>query len=213
MNTEAEIEQALRRYRAGRFGPLQGVREFGLLWAVVRLRLVRPFDAQPAEHDAQIVCRHFRGCRPRNPTDCAIAVTASRSRRPQVGLRSRRLRSNAWLLEVVANPSRSMDHRDENGAVRGRIAAAPRINPSVVSQGEMWTMLMQMIPSAEAIGQGDCEASKTIGARTLVTRVAFAHAMTPAARPALDRKVGRRDAESLWQNERRARPSRSRFRG
>ena len=31
---------------------------------------------------------------------------------------------------------------------------------------------MQMIPSAEAIGQGDCEASKTIGARTLVTRVA-----------------------------------------
>src|SRR5271166_881771 len=39
-------------------------------------------------------------------TDCAIAVTASRSRRPQVGLQSRRLRSNAWLLGVVANPSR-----------------------------------------------------------------------------------------------------------
>ena len=37
---------------------------------------------------------------------------------------------------------------------------------------------MQMIPSAEAIGQGDCEASKTIGARTLVTRVAFTHAAT-----------------------------------
>ncbi len=32
---------------------------------------------------------------------------------------------------------------------------------------------MQMIPSAEAIGQGDCEASKTTGARTFVTRVAF----------------------------------------
>ena len=32
---------------------------------------------------------------------------------------------------------------------------------------------MQMIPSAEAIGQGDCEASKTIGVRTFVTRVAF----------------------------------------
>ena len=30
-------------------------------------------------------------------------------------------------------------------------------------------MLMQMIPSAEAIGQGDCEASRTIGARTFVT--------------------------------------------
>src|SRR5271166_1757758 len=41
-----------------------------------------------------------------NPTDCAIAATASRSRRPQVELRSRRLRSNAWLLGVVANPSR-----------------------------------------------------------------------------------------------------------
>jgi hypothetical protein len=30
-----------------------------------------------------------------NPTDCAIAATASRSRRPQFGSRSRRLRSNA----------------------------------------------------------------------------------------------------------------------
>ena len=37
---------------------------------------------------------------------------------------------------------------------------------------------MQMIPSAEAIGQGDCEASKTTGARTFVTRVAFTHAAT-----------------------------------
>jgi hypothetical protein len=37
----------------------------------------------------------------------------------------------------------------------------------------MWTMLMQMIPSAEAIGQKDCEASRTIGARTFVTCVAF----------------------------------------
>ena len=60
----------------------------------------------------------------------------------------------------------------------GRIAAAPLINPSVASQGEMWTMLMQMIPSAEAIGQGDCEASRTIGARTFVTRAAFTHAAT-----------------------------------
>src|SRR5271165_5351092 len=41
-----------------------------------------------------------------NPTDCAIAATASRSRRPQVGSRSRRPRSNARLLGVVANPSR-----------------------------------------------------------------------------------------------------------
>jgi hypothetical protein len=55
---------------------------------------------------------------------------------------------------------------------------APLINPSVASHGEMWTMLMQMIPSAEAIGQGNREASKTIGARTFVTRVAFTHAAT-----------------------------------
>ena len=41
-----------------------------------------------------------------NPTDCAIAATTSRCRSPQFGLRSRRLRSNAWLLGAVANPSR-----------------------------------------------------------------------------------------------------------
>ena len=39
-------------------------------------------------------------------------------------------------------------------------------------------MLMQMIPSAEAIGQGDCEASSTIGARTFVTCASFTHAAT-----------------------------------
>ena len=37
---------------------------------------------------------------------------------------------------------------------------------------------MQMIPSAEATGHGDCEASKTTGERTFVTRVAFTHAAT-----------------------------------
>ena len=34
-----------------------------------------------------------------------------------------------------------------------------------------------------------------------------------ATRPARDRKVGKRDSGNFWQNERRARPSRSRFRG
>src|ERR1700733_9190963 len=58
----------------------------------------------------------------------------------------------------------------------GSIAAAPLINPTVASQGEMWTMLMQMIPSAEAIGHGDCEASRTIGARTFATSAASTHA-------------------------------------
>jgi hypothetical protein len=37
-------------------------------------------------------------------------------------------------------------------------------------------MLMQMIPSAEAIGQIDRETSKARGARTFVTCVAFVHA-------------------------------------
>ena len=39
-------------------------------------------------------------------------------------------------------------------------------------------MLMQMMPSAEAIGQGDWEASRTIGARTFVTCASFTHAAT-----------------------------------
>ena len=39
-------------------------------------------------------------------------------------------------------------------------------------------MLMPMIPLAEAIGQGDCETSKIIGARTLETPMAFTHAAT-----------------------------------
>jgi hypothetical protein len=41
-----------------------------------------------------------------NPMDCAIAATASRSRSPQVGLRSRRFWSNAWLLGANAVPTR-----------------------------------------------------------------------------------------------------------
>jgi hypothetical protein len=35
-------------------------------------------------------------------------------------------------------------------------------------------MLMQLIPSTETIGQGECEAPRTITARTFVTRVAHA---------------------------------------
>ncbi len=66
MNTEGEIEQAYADYRAGRFGPIQDVREFGLLWAVVRLRLVSaPPLSDPVEHHAQIVCGHLSDCRNR----------------------------------------------------------------------------------------------------------------------------------------------------
>ena len=42
----------------------------------------------------------------------------------------------------------------------------------------MWTMLMQMIPSADAIGQTECDASRAMGWRTFVTPVAFTHAAT-----------------------------------
>jgi hypothetical protein len=74
--------------------------------------------------------------------------------------------------------------------------AASLINPVVASQGEMWTMLIQMIPSAEAIGQGDCEASKTIiGGRTFVTHVAFTHAAALLQRVRLS--IGRSENE-IW---------------
>ena len=39
-------------------------------------------------------------------------------------------------------------------------------------------MLMQIIPSADAIGQTECQASRAMGARTFVTSVAFTHAAT-----------------------------------
>ena len=39
-------------------------------------------------------------------------------------------------------------------------------------------MLMQMIPSAEAIGPEDREVSRTIGARAFGRRAAFTHAAT-----------------------------------
>jgi hypothetical protein len=65
-----------------------------------------------------------------------------------------------------------------SGDAEGSIAAAPLINPSVASQGEMWIMLMQRIPSADAIGQTGLDASSAMGARTFVAPVAFAHAAT-----------------------------------
>jgi hypothetical protein len=82
------------------------------------------------------------------------------------------------------------DHRDRAATAGGSIAAAPLINPRVASQGEMWTMLMQMLPSADAIGQFDCEASRAMGARTLVARAAFAQA------PILGRASGSESLEN-----------------
>ena len=81
------------------------------------------------------------------------------------------------------------------------------INPSVASQGEMWTMLMQMIPSADAIGQTECDAPRAMGARTFVTPVAFTQA------PILDRASRSRERVNVSRNGRYARPSRLRFQG
>ena len=53
-------------------------------------------------------------------------------------------------------------------------------------------MLMQMIPSAEAIGQGDCETSRTIGVSTFVTRVACTH---PRRSPGFQFAIGRLEDE------------------
>jgi hypothetical protein len=58
------------------------------------------------EHNAQIVCGHFGDDRLRESSGVRNRDDPSRSRKPQFGLRSRRLRSNAWLLGAVANPSR-----------------------------------------------------------------------------------------------------------
>ena len=71
------------------------------------------------------------------------------------------------------------------------MAAAPFINPTVASQGEMRIMLMQIIPSADAIGQTKCKASRAMGARTFVTPVAFTQAATLSRRPVQDPKVGK----------------------
>ena len=50
---------------------------------------------------------------------------------------------------------------------------------------------MQMIPSADAIGQTECDASRAMGARTFVTLVAFTQAATLSRRPVQDPKVGK----------------------
>ena len=65
---------------------------------------------------------------------------------------------------------------------RREYRGAPLINPTVASQGEMWIMLMQIIPSADAIGQTECKASRAMGARTFVTSVAFTQRRRSAVR-------------------------------
>jgi hypothetical protein len=64
------------------------------------------------------------------------------------------------------------DRRDRTVTLEG-VSRRPLDQSQRRPQGEMWTMLMQMIPSADAIGQTECDASRARGAHTFVTRVAF----------------------------------------
>ena len=64
------------------------------------------------------------------------------------------------------------------GQRQGSIEAAPFINPSVASQGEMRTRLTQMTPSADAIDQTECDASRAMARPEFVTGVAFTHVAT-----------------------------------
>jgi hypothetical protein len=52
-------------------------------------------------------------------------------------------------------------------------------------------MLMQISPSADAIGQTGLDASSAMGGRTFVTPAAFIQAATLSTRPDQDRKVGK----------------------
>ena len=176
-----------------------------------RLRLASaPSRSDPVEHHAQIVCGHLGDCRNResdglrdrcdrfevSQTPGRVAIAKASVERLVARGRCEAF-AFVWAIEIERR-------------VGGRIAAAPLINPSVVSHDEMWTMLMQMIPSAEAIGQGDCEASKT--------HIRDACGLHPC-RDTLQRarvSIGRLENENsgdFSQNERRARPSRLRFRG
>jgi hypothetical protein len=47
----------------------------------------------------------------------------------------------------------------------------------------MWTMLMQMIASADAIGQTECDASRAMARPEFVTGVAFTHVATLTRAP------------------------------
>jgi hypothetical protein len=143
-----------------------------------------------AVHNTQIVCRHFGDNRSRESSGLRHRGNRFEVSQTRFGLRSRRLRSNAWLLGAVANLSRMYGSLRYNGAAEGSIAAAPLINPSVAFHGEMWTMLMQMIPSADAIGQTECDASSAMGARTFVTGALLSvAAWIKATHPVQDRKV------------------------
>ena len=134
--------------------------------------------SQSAEHHAQIVCRHFGDNRSREsnrlrhrgdrfeasqaPARVAIAKA------PVERLVARgRCEPFAYVRTIEIERRRRREYR-------GR----PLISPSVASHGEMWTMLMQMIPSADAIGQSECDVSRAMGARTFVTPVAFTQAAT-----------------------------------
>ena len=135
-------------------------------------------SSDPVEHDAQIVCGHLGDCRNRESNGLRdrcdrfeVSQTPGRVviAKASVERLVARGRCNSFAFEWTIKIERRRRWKDRGRTPDQSERRVPR---------EMWTMLMQMIPSAEAIGQGDCETSRTIGARTLVTRVAFTHAAT-----------------------------------
>jgi hypothetical protein len=92
----------------------------------------------------------------KNPTDCALKATASRSRRPRAGLRSRQAPIECLVARGRFEPFAYVRGRRDRQATRRKYRGGPLIIPMVASHGECGP-LMQMIPSADAIGQTECE--------------------------------------------------------
>ena len=116
--------------------------------------------SHPAEHYAQIVCGHFGDNRNRESNGLrhrcdhfevsqTLGVVAI-AKAPVERLVARgRCEPFAFVWTIRIERRRRREYR-------GRTL----INPSVASQGEMWTMLMQMIPSAEAIEDASVQSPK-----------------------------------------------------
>ena len=78
--------------------------------------------------------------------------------------------------------------------LEGSIAAAPLIIPRVTSHGEIWIMLMQMIPSADAIGQTEMQSVQGNG-RAYIRDTCGLHPCGDA-QPCIGIRIGRLEDES-----------------
>jgi hypothetical protein len=76
----------------------------------------------------------------KNPTDCALKATLRGLAGPGPGCDRGRLRSNAWLLGAVSNPSHMCGAVEIDRRPRRKYRGGPLIIPRVASHGEMWTI-------------------------------------------------------------------------